>query len=299
MIYECGLICDLLPLYHENLASEASRKAVEEHLPECDKCSAELEDLQKPQGSLPAAALPLEHISRGIRTKRRLSVLLAACLLLALAVAFGAFVSDKEIIGWRSDLLSFSQQEGLVLMKIGRPGLYADVAVARQENPDRPGTRQYEVSLFSRRFDFGAAQGQVPLEVPEGKEISVYYVKADEPSVLVYGKDLYPDGGYMVLPRLALAYYVLLAAALAVLLALLLLLFRRHAGISSMLKALLGLPLSYLVGQLLVKGFSTLSPVSLLRDFQWILACAAFLHAAWLVFLRLRRARQPETSSIE
>ena len=297
MRHECGLISDLLPLYQENLASEASRKAVEEHLPECDKCSAELKDLQKPQGSLPAAALPLEHISRGIRTKRRLSVLLAACLLLALAVAFGAYASDKQIVGWQSGLLNFSRQEGLVLMKIGRPGMYAEVT--RREDPDRPGIRQYEVSLFSRRFDFGAAQGQVPLEVPEGEEISVYYVKADEPSMLVYGKDLYPDGGYAVLPRLALAYYVLLAAALAVLLALLLLLLRRHAGVSSVLKALLGLPLSYLGGQLLVKGFSTLSPVSLLRDFLWIIACAAFLYAAWLVFLRLRRARQPETSSIE
>lgn len=299
MRHECGLIRDLLPLYQENLASEASRKAVEEHLPECDKCSAELADLQKPQGSLPAAALPLEHISRGIRTKRRLSVLLAACLLLALAVAFGAFVSDKEIISWRSDLLSFSQQEGLVLMHIGRPDLYADVAVARQENPDRPGILQYEVSLYSRRFDFGVAHDQVPLEIPEGKAISVYYVKANELSVLVYGWDLYPDGGYMVLPRLALIYYVRLAAAVAAFLALLMLIFRKRGQISAVLKALLGLPLSYLGGQLLVKGFSTLSPVSLLRDFLWIIACAAFLYAAWLVFLHLRKAHHPEASNIE
>ena len=297
MNYECGLIADLLPLYQENLASEASRKAVEEHLQECDKCSAELEDLQKAQDSFPAAALPLKHISRGIRTKRRLSVLLVGCLLLALAVAFGAFVSDKEILSWRSDLLSFSRQEGIVLMNIGRPGMYAEVT--RREDPDRPGIRQYEVSLYSRRFDFGAAQGQVPLEVPEGQEISVYYVKADELSVLVFGRDLYPDGGYAILPRLALAYYVLLAAALAALLVLLLLLFRRHARVSTVLSVLLGLPLSYLGGQLLVKGFSTLSPVSLLRDFLWIIACAAFLYAAWLVYLHLRKASQPEASSID
>lgn len=299
MIYECGLICDLLPLYHENLASEASRKIVEKHLPECARCKAELEVLQKAQETLPTAALPLKHISRGIQKRRRLSVLLAACLLLALAVAFGAFVSDKEIISWRSDLLSFSQQEGLVLMHIGRLGLYADVAVARQENPDRPGILQYEVSLYSRRFDFGVAQDQVPLEIPEGKAISVYYVKANELSVLVYGWDLYPDGGYMVLPRLALIYYVRLAAAVAAFLALLLLLFRRYARVSLVLKALLGLPLSYLGGQLLVKGFSTLSPVSLLRDFLWIIACAAFLYAAWLIFLLLRKARQPEASSMD
>ena len=38
MKLDCELIQDLLPLYAEGLCSLASRRAVEEHLPECEHC---------------------------------------------------------------------------------------------------------------------------------------------------------------------------------------------------------------------------------------------------------------------
>lgn len=38
MKYPCDLIRDIMPLYHDEVASEESRKAVEEHFCECQKC---------------------------------------------------------------------------------------------------------------------------------------------------------------------------------------------------------------------------------------------------------------------
>lgn len=38
MKYPCDLIRDIMPLYHDEVASEESRKAVEEHLEECSAC---------------------------------------------------------------------------------------------------------------------------------------------------------------------------------------------------------------------------------------------------------------------
>lgn len=38
MKYSCGLIRDLLPLYHDNVCSADSLAAVEEHLQECEEC---------------------------------------------------------------------------------------------------------------------------------------------------------------------------------------------------------------------------------------------------------------------
>lgn len=38
MKYNCAIIQDLLPLYADQMCSEASRKMVEEHLTECDNC---------------------------------------------------------------------------------------------------------------------------------------------------------------------------------------------------------------------------------------------------------------------
>ena len=42
MKYSCSVVKDLLPLYHDNVCSEASRAIVEEHLLECDACKNEM-----------------------------------------------------------------------------------------------------------------------------------------------------------------------------------------------------------------------------------------------------------------
>ena len=47
MDISCDVIRDLLPLYAEDLASEDSRKLVEEHLRACDDCRLILETMQK------------------------------------------------------------------------------------------------------------------------------------------------------------------------------------------------------------------------------------------------------------
>ena len=45
MKYNCDLISDLLPLYKDEICSEASRKIVEEHLAECPNCKKMLNSL--------------------------------------------------------------------------------------------------------------------------------------------------------------------------------------------------------------------------------------------------------------
>jgi hypothetical protein len=45
MKYNCDLISDLLPLYKDEICSEASRKIVEEHLAECQDCKKMLNSL--------------------------------------------------------------------------------------------------------------------------------------------------------------------------------------------------------------------------------------------------------------
>ena len=47
MSKNCDMIKDLLPLYADDVCSEESRKAVEEHINSCPDCKAELEKLRK------------------------------------------------------------------------------------------------------------------------------------------------------------------------------------------------------------------------------------------------------------
>lgn len=42
MNISCDIIKDLLPLYHDDVCSEDSRKLIEEHLDNCEACKAEL-----------------------------------------------------------------------------------------------------------------------------------------------------------------------------------------------------------------------------------------------------------------
>ena len=48
MKYPCNIIQDLLPLYHDNVCSEESRRAVQEHLSECEACRDYLAALDRP-----------------------------------------------------------------------------------------------------------------------------------------------------------------------------------------------------------------------------------------------------------
>ncbi len=47
MKHPCGIIQDLLPVYIDNLASEESRAAVEEHLAECENCKKHYETMKR------------------------------------------------------------------------------------------------------------------------------------------------------------------------------------------------------------------------------------------------------------
>ena len=43
----CSLIEDLLPLYVEDMVTETSKKEIEEHLKECDRCSEILRSIKE------------------------------------------------------------------------------------------------------------------------------------------------------------------------------------------------------------------------------------------------------------
>lgn len=47
MSKNCDMIKDLLPLYADDVCSDESRKAVEEHIKDCPDCKSELEKLRK------------------------------------------------------------------------------------------------------------------------------------------------------------------------------------------------------------------------------------------------------------
>ena len=93
------------------------------------------------------------------------------------------------------------------------------------------------------------------------------------------------DGGMISLPRLALGYYALLALALGAALGLAWLVCRKKPC-SGTLGRLALVPLCYLAGHLLVKGFATAS-YQMQRDLALIVLTGALVYCAALLALRL------------
>lgn len=72
--------------------------------------------------------LPMKNISRGIRKRRWISVVIASCLLLALAVAFGAYLTDKQYLSYEKDQLSFSNKDGFIIINTKRSDVYLEIS---------------------------------------------------------------------------------------------------------------------------------------------------------------------------
>lgn len=88
----CEIIADLMPLYIENICSEDSRKLLEEHVNQCEKCSKELEDMKHPI-DCPALKAetqskdPFLKIRRKVRIKIVLSIIITCFLMITVMFA--------------------------------------------------------------------------------------------------------------------------------------------------------------------------------------------------------------------
>ena len=90
----CNMIKDLLPLYADEVCSDESRKAVEEHLKECPDCKAELEKLRRHVAVSPQKdAEVLRRIKKRLRIEK-----IATGLICAAALILTAFMLLKKMV---------------------------------------------------------------------------------------------------------------------------------------------------------------------------------------------------------
>lgn len=117
----------------------------------------------------------------------------------------------------------------------------------------------------------------------------IYYAPNDgSESIMLLGTP--GNGGMVMLPRLALGYYLLLSLALAAALGLAWLLFRAgKAGKTIGYSALV--PLCYAAGHLITKGV-TMTSYNLTRDLSLIMLAGTFLYSALLLGMALLRERK-------
>lgn len=96
MNISCDIIRDILPLYAEDMTSEATKELVQTHLCDCESCTKELEDLKKTRIPVEIDTSALKRVGDSIRRRRILAVM-AVFLFIATVLLGGALLLDAKV----------------------------------------------------------------------------------------------------------------------------------------------------------------------------------------------------------
>lgn len=304
----CSVVRDLLPLYAENMTETETRTLVDEHLAECPECREKLSGIETGAEAPVDTAKPLASLKKQIRRRRWFAALVAGLLVFICVFTYFYHADDWVLVPWSEGLINV---KGIESRPYGE--LFEERPLAEQHEStvdaliletdslingyeesmhiEDDGTRTLLMSGWSTKSNF-----PVPRAKRDYTEQAVYPIPdrivytCEGTSHLLYGKPL--SGGVEILPRLALAAYLLAALAATAVLGLFWFLFRRKDR-SWILRQLFFAPASYAAAHYLILGFRTRS-FFLEHDLGSILLLTACLYAlftlAWQIWLHRKAA---------
>jgi predicted anti-sigma-YlaC factor YlaD len=290
MKLSCKIISDLLPLYVEDLASEDSRKAVEEHIATCSACRKNLEDMRKQEDSITIEDIPLKKVKATLQKQRLKAIALTAVLVLALAVSIIAFLTTPEYLPYSDNMFTFSENEdGTIIVTVNKA--ISGYDVDEYFDPDNTSVYIYNISVWKYQFGKRSFGQNIVLKPANAENAAVFYHTDGAEDTFVYGYNPDPDRGIITLPRLVLGYYIFIAIMLIMILGVLLLSFRKDTKAKRVLEYIIGIPAAYLIGHLCIKGFTT-TTYSVTRDLFAIMTVAVLLYCALLLTAGLIRKKK-------
>ena len=335
---DCSIVQDLLPLYAEDMLREETKEYVDGHLAQCEACRAELTALRTEDVTpASVSAQPLRDLKRQLQRKKLTAVLLAVALALTLATAGFAYLTAPQYLPYdETEWMITRSPRALADGSIMSDGLtdlsgiesisvnlltpVSGTKVTSTQDPNS-GKTIYFITAWRTPLDtwcgtfdvsdtgdhaqreanallnaLGETESARTLFTLDATNCTAIYYSPNngQDDVLLCGSR---DGGVISLPRLALGYYVLLSFALLITLGIAFFLCRRKK-IGKILGHLAPIPACYLLGHLLVKGFSATS-YQMQRDFSLIVLTAALLYAAALLgsrFLHQKREKTPKNA---
>jgi hypothetical protein len=300
---ECSIVCDLLPLYAEDMVSEDTAEFVKEHLGNCPTCRAELEKLRKPVQPVAAQhvpdidAEPLKRLKKALLMEKVQAILCTAAVLLALMLSGLSFLTAPEY---------FAYSQELVTVTAGANGeatisFSSEITNYKLQRIADPADKQtvYHLEVWTcawdRMFSKPGAQ-DVTVKPENGHELLIYFTQfinqsSSNSAVCIYG-EIEPDsGGWMALPGLSMGYWLAINIVLLVILGVIWLNLRKKEKPRRLVERLILIPIAYMLGHLCVLGFHTLS-YSEWRDAQMILAIGILFYCAMLLALSIFYSRK-------
>lgn len=300
---ECSIVCDLLPLYAEDMVSEDTAEFVKEHLGNCPTCRAELEKLRKPVQPVAAQhvpdidAEPLKRLKKALLMEKVQAILCTAAVLLALMLSGLSFLTAPEYFAYSQELVTVTEgANGEATISFSSE--ITDYKLQRIADPaDKQTVYLLEVwtCAWDRMFSKPGAQ-DVTVKPENGHELLIYFTQfinqsSSNSAVCIYG-EIEPDsGGWMALPGLSMGYWLAINIVLLVILGVIWLNLRKKEKPRRLVERLILIPIAYMLGHLCVLGFHTLS-YSEWRDAQMILAIGILFYCAMLLALSIFYSRK-------
>ena len=263
----CSVIKDLLPLYTEGFCGEESRTLVKEHLECCPDCRGLYESTKITEPLPVDSGEGLKKIKKELKSRKLRTAAMAALLVFVLLLTAVSWYSKPEYYPYSEKRISVTELEDRIEIS------FTGVARARLETSVDPeggtmGILYAWTSPMDRRCKIDT------MTIPKVDTLFYCWESREENTVLLVG-DM--DGGMQVLPRLVLGYYLLLSLALCAAFGLLWLLLRKKKA-GAVFRQLFFVPVSYLIGHMLLKGFNTIS-FDAARDFGFIMLVAGGIYA--------------------
>ena len=298
----CAVARDLLPLYAEDMVEQETKTLMDEHLKACDDCRRRLSEMNVPAETPVDTAKPLQNLKKQLRRKRLYAAALAALCVFVGVYTYFFRVMAIELIPWQDGLIEVvgvkafhpnagddegdaakRADEGLVLKVNSIVNGFEEHIVL-----DDDGTQTLLIqALSTNQASDRLAQSYYESNIFPVPDRLIYGL--EQPQTLLWGTPL--KGGVEILPRLALAYYLLFALAAAGVCGLIWMILRKRKS-SWIPRQLFFAPVAYIASHLLLKGFKTTS-FSMEQDFLSILLVAlavyALLTIAWQMLLTRRR----------
>lgn len=273
MKIKCTVIKDILPLYFEKIVSEDTKTIVEEHIKECADCKKELDEMKA------CDEIPIDVNSNGLKNvKSKLfrdkykAVIFSIMITIIVFIMAINYLTKPSYIPYSNDIVCINKKDnGEIFAHFGDK--VSDYDVNKYLSEDGV-SYIYHISTwetFLSKLSNNKKTDTVVLNPNNEKVSTIYYYSAGQSDdVLIYGNNLVGNGGVLTLPRLFLAAYLGIAVLLMGILFIIMLAVHKFKKVQIIIRNILFIPMSYIIGTICIKGFNTTS-YSATRDFFTIL----------------------------
>src|SRR5699024_10430809 len=230
---------------------------------------------------------PLESIKQKIKRNKRFAIIFASLLTILVSVLSALFLTAPDYLPYSETTIQVNNtSNGMVSIAFGEE--VAGYKVSSEPSEEESG-EIYRIQTWSTTLsDVISDEKKEPIILNKADQVNqIYYTLPNHVDQLIYGEKAEKVEQTVVLPRLVLNYYKLIAISILILGLVILYLVRSYEKWYMRIKTFIYLPISYLLAQFMVVGWDGRT-YSLVRDFSAILLITLLIYGIILIVMNNR-----------